>query len=99
MTVENILNNEKLLQALAAVQTAKELEAVLAEHNIKLAEDLSAEEVLQMLKNPGKDGELNEAELEDVNGGLILPVTGPYYGVNRVVIWVIAQIMKKRNKK
>ena len=96
--MERILNNEKLLEALGAAQTAKEIEAVLAEHNVTLAEDMSAEELLRMLKSSGQEGELNEADLEDVAGGARLLVPGPCPSVTRATAKIIAWLLGKKKK-
>lgn len=97
--MERIMNNEKLLEALGTAQTAKDIEAALAEHNVTLAEDMSAEELLRMLKSSGQDGELNEDDLEDVAGGARLLTPGPCPSITRAAAKIIAWLWGKKKKK
>lgn len=68
-----ILENKQLMENLVEVETPEELTALFAQHSIELEEGLTAEEAFRLLKEQGSD-ELDENELENVNGGIGLGV-------------------------
>jgi len=68
---EKLMQNEALMEGLAEVQTADQLAALLAAHDVALEEGTSVEELLAQLKAEPTD-ELDEDALADVSGGVIL---------------------------
>jgi hypothetical protein len=94
--MENILNNEELMQKFANAKNVDELAAVLAENNIALGDDLTAEKLFEIINNPpAESDELDADALEDVSGGAVVimgPVIG--YGVARAVAKLIKRLRR-----
>lgn len=71
--MEQILKNEELLVGLVNVNTPEELAKLFSEHNIQLEEGLNYEQAFEMVKAQ-ENAELNEEDLDNVNGGIALAV-------------------------
>ena len=67
--MEKILQNEELMEGIAAVETAEELAELLAQHNIQLEDGLTTEKAFELIQAQ-QNGELNEESLDDVAGGI-----------------------------
>lgn len=83
--IKTIMENEKLMQGIAEVTTPEEMMKLFSENNIELEEGLTPQEAFDCIQK-GKNGELNEKELEDVNGGVI----GTAVAVSTVGCFVLA---------
>lgn len=69
--MDNKIQNDDLLEQLAAVETVEELNKVLAENGIALEEGVTAEQFLATLKAED-NGELSEDDLDAVAGGVVI---------------------------
>ena len=73
--MEELLNNEEFLKDLASVETPAELSETFQRHNIKLEEGMTLEDAFTAVKEHAT-GELDDASLDQVNGGSIALATG-----------------------
>lgn len=67
--MENILKNEDLMVGLVEAESPEQLGELFATHGIVLAEDLTIEKAFELVKAQ-ENAELNEDELDGVNGGI-----------------------------
>lgn len=67
--MENILKNEELMIGLVEAETPAQLAELFAAHGVTLAEDLTIEKAFELVKAQ-ENTELNENDLDDVNGGI-----------------------------
>lgn len=68
--LESLKNNETLMEAIVEAETAEELVKVFEANELKLADDITAEEAFELVKSQ-INGELNENDLDSVNGGIM----------------------------
>ena len=72
--MNNLIHNTALMEKLATVATAEELTKVFAEYNIVLEKGVTAQQFLNTMRG-SKSDELNEDDLDDVSGGVIITPT------------------------
>lgn len=95
--MENIINNEELMKKLAAVETVEELMKVFEENSITLEEGVTAQQFLDTMKGTQNE-ELNEDDLDDVSGGIIVSTTAAAAVVAGAAGLALALYLRKRKK-
>ncbi len=78
--LQKLLDNEELMKGIAEVETTEELAELFKKNNIELAEGLTMEDALRMVKEGQNNDELVEEDLEDVSGGIAFLVAAGAVG-------------------
>ena len=78
-SINDLMKNEEFLKGLVEVATPSELKELFEKNDIQLEDDLSIDEAFELVKKQ-KDAELDEEQLEDVNGGVAFAVAAGAVG-------------------
>lgn len=70
-SIKELTENKEFLTGLVEVDSPEKLAKLFEANGIVLEDGISIEDAFKMIKEQ-EDAELNEAELEDVNGGIAL---------------------------
>jgi len=79
------LKDEQFVAAVGEAATETEFAAVLADKGIELTDDEAVAGFEAVKKGMSDDSEFDEESLEDVSGGLFLPVVFPWWRIIKIL--------------